>query len=77
MYKRQRLPEAPFGSMINGLTGNERELYDLLLPEEPGKLRMDGKEYTWNTWGEILKPGKDSQVWACLLYTSIFGVHAV
>ena len=54
-----RLPEAPFGSMINELTGNEMEFYDLLLPEEPGKLRMDGKEYTWNTWGEILKPGKD------------------
>ena len=48
--------------MINELTGNEMEFYDLLLPEEPGKLRMDGKEYTWNTWGEILKPGKDSQV---------------
>lgn len=65
-----RLPEAPFGSMINGLTGNEMEFYDLLLPEEPGKLRMDGKEYTWNTWGEILKPGKDSQVWAT--YTQEF-----
>lgn len=65
-----RLPEAPFGSMINELTGNEMEFYDLLLPEEPGKLRMDGKEYTWNTWGEILKPGKDSQVWAT--YTQEF-----
>lgn len=65
-----RLPEAPFGSMINELTGNEMEFYDLLLLEEPGKLRMDGKEYTWNTWGEILKPGKDSQVWAT--YTQEF-----
>lgn len=65
-----RLPEAPFGSMINELTGNEMEFYDLLLPEELGKLRMDGKEYTWNTWGEILKPGKDSQVWAT--YTQEF-----
>ena len=65
-----RLPEAPFGSMINELTGNEMEFYDLLLPEEPGKLRMDGKEYTWNTWGEILKSGKDSQVWAT--YTQEF-----
>ena len=46
------------------------EFYDLLLLEEPGKLRMDGKEYTWNTWGEILKPGKDSQVWAT--YTQEF-----
>lgn len=59
-----RLPEAPFGSMINRLTGNEMEFYDLLLPEEPGKVVMDGKSYAWNTWGEILKPGKGVQVWA-------------
>ena len=31
-------------------------LFRSVLLEEPGKLRMDGKEYTWNTWGEILKP---------------------
>lgn len=59
-----RLPEAPFGSMINRLTGNEMEFYDLLLPEEPGKVVMDGKSYAWNTWGEILKPAKGVQVWA-------------
>ena len=59
-----RLSEAPFGSMIYELTGNELEFFDLLLPEDPGKVVMDGRTYTWNTWGEILKPGKDSQVWA-------------
>ena len=58
-----RLPEAPFGSLIYDLTGNEIEFYDLLLPEEPGKFVMDGKEYPWNTWGEILKPSKDCQTW--------------
>ena len=25
---------------------------------------MNGKEYTWNTWGEILNPPADAQVWA-------------
>lgn len=59
-----RLPERRFGSMIDQLTGNEMEFYDLLLPEDPGKVMMDGKEYTWNTWGEVLIPGKDSKVWA-------------
>ena len=59
-----RLPEIPFGAMINELTGNEMEFYDLLHPEEPGKIVMDGQTYTWSTWGEILKPGKESQVWA-------------
>lgn len=59
-----RLPETPFGSLIYDLTGNEMEFYDLLLPEDPGQLQMDGKAYTWNTWGEVLKPGKDTEVWA-------------
>ena len=65
-----RLPEIPFGAMLNELTGNELEFYDLLLPEDSGKILMDGKTYTWNTWGEILKPGKDSQIWAT--YTDEF-----
>ena len=59
-----RLPEAPFGSMITPLTGNEMNFYDLLLPENPGTVVMDGKEYIWNTWGEILNPPADAQVWA-------------
>ena len=25
---------------------------------------MNGKQYEWNTWGEILIPASDSQVWA-------------
>lgn len=59
-----RLPEAPFGSMITPLTGNEMNFYDLLLPEDPGTVVMNGKQYEWNTWGEILIPASDSQVWA-------------
>lgn len=66
-----RLPEAPFGSLINALTGNEMEFYDLLLPEDPGKVVMKGKTYLWNTWGEIIKPitkgipvSEQSTVWA-------------
>ena len=59
-----RLPEAPFGSMIDELTGNHMEFYDLLLPQDPGQVKMDGKVYTWNTWGEILQPGASNEVWA-------------
>lgn len=65
-----RLPETKFGEMAYELTGNEIEFFDLLLPEDPGKVVMDGKTYTWNTWGEILKPGKDSKVLAT--YTDEF-----
>ena len=65
-----RLPEAPFGSMIDELTGNHMEFYDLLLPQDPGQVKMDGKVYTWNTWGEILQPGTSNEVWAT--YTNEF-----
>ncbi len=58
-----RLPEAPFGSMLTPLTDNKIEFYDLLLPDDPGVVMMDGKEYRWNTWGEILAPAADAQVW--------------
>ena len=65
-----RLPEAPFGSMIDELTGNHIEFYDLLLPQDPGQVKMDGKVYTWNTWGEILQSGTSNEVWAT--YTNEF-----
>ncbi len=65
-----RLPGAPFGSMIDELTGNHMEFYDLLLPQDPGQVKMDGKVYTWNTWGEILQPGASNEVWAT--YTNEF-----
>ena len=59
-----RLPQTKFGSMIDSLTGNEMEFYDLLLPQDPGKVEMNGNIYRWNTWGEILKPGKECEVLA-------------
>ncbi|MCD8166747.1 MAG: beta-galactosidase [Bacteroides sp.] len=65
-----RLFEAPFGSLINELTGNRLDFFDLLLPNDPGVVLMDGKRYPWNTWGEILIPGKESEVWAT--YTEEF-----
>lgn len=62
--------EAPFGSFIKTLTGNNLEYFDLLLPQSPGKVVMDGVAYDWNTWGEILNPGADSKVLAT--YTDEF-----
>lgn len=72
-----RLPEIPFGGMLTPLTGNEMEFYDLLLPENPGVLSMDGKEYTWNTWGEILKPASDAEVWGSYIREFYEGKPAV
>ncbi len=61
-----RLFEAPFGSLLGDVTGNSIEFFDLLMPSvESGLVSMDGKDYEWVTWGEVLKPtDKRSQVWA-------------
>ena len=59
-----RFPEAPFGAMAGALTGNKIDFYDLLLPDSPGTVTMDGKAYEWNTWGDVLTPGGGSEVWA-------------
>ena len=56
--------------MISELTGDKIEFYDLLLPDLPGTVRMDGRDYNWNTWGEILMPQSDNEVWAT--YTQEF-----
>ena len=53
------------------------EFYDLLLPEAPGILSMDGKEYTWNTWGEILKPASGAEVWTTYMQEFYEGKPAV
>ena len=59
-----RLFEAPFRSKIDNLAGNKMDFYDLLLPQDPGTVSMDGKSYPWNTWGEMLIPDKGTEVWA-------------
>ena len=59
-----RLPEAPFGSMIDGVTGCHMDFYDLLLPDQPGIVKMGDTSYPWNTWGEILIPGQGVETWA-------------
>lgn len=59
-----RFPQAPFGALLKPLTGDSIEFYDLLLPADPGCVSMDGKSYRWNTWGEILCPKSECEVWA-------------
>ncbi len=59
-----RLFEAAFRSKIDNLAGNKVDFYDLLLPQDPGTVAMDGKNSPWNTWGEMLIPDKGTEVWA-------------
>jgi beta-galactosidase len=59
-----QLFEAPFGSLLEPLTGAKIDFYDLLLPQTPDFIQFEGKKYTWTSWGEILIPNKDTETWA-------------
>lgn len=71
------LPEAPFGSYLYDLTGDTLAFYDLLLSNTPGKVLMDGKSYTWNTWGEMLKPMNGVDTWATYTQEFYEGMAAI
>lgn len=72
-----RLFEVPFRSIIDKLAGNKVDFYDLLLPKDPGIVKMDGNEYTWNTWGEILIPDKNAETWVTYIQEFYEGKPAV
>lgn len=59
-----RLFPTRFAEPIFQLIGAEMDFYDLLLPNHSEKVSMDGKEYTWNTWGEVFSPYTGTEVWA-------------
>jgi beta-galactosidase len=59
-----QLFEAPFGALLEPLTGAKIDFYDLLLPQTPDSVLFEGKKYAWTSWGEILIPEKNTEVWA-------------
>lgn len=62
--KNGHLWEDKYSAPILPLIGAEIDFFDMLPKELMGKLSLDGKEYSWNNWAEILKPAKGTEVWA-------------
>ncbi len=62
--EKGHLWEAKFAEPIYNLIGGEIEFYDLLRPQSPGKINMDGNNYSWVSWGEILRPNPNTETWA-------------
>ncbi len=62
--RQGHLWEARFAEPIYDLIGAEIEFYDLLMPQAPDTVEMEGKGYEWTTWGEILKPLAGTETWA-------------
>jgi beta-galactosidase len=59
--KNGQLPEAPWAGMIAPLIGAEVEMFDGLLADGRGRVRMDGAGYEWNRWADVLKPREGTE----------------
>jgi beta-galactosidase len=62
--REMHLWEAGFAEPIYNLIGSKIEFYDLLAPYAPDSVEMDGKNYAWTSWGEILSPLAGTGCWA-------------
>jgi beta-galactosidase len=52
-----QLWQGPWASPILKLIGAKIDFFDLMMPETKGVVKMNGKEYAWNNWGDVLSPG--------------------
>jgi len=68
--KTGQLPEAPWAGLIAPLVGAEVELFDNLLDDGRGLVRMKGQGYAWNAWADVLKPAPGTE--ALALYADQF-----
>ena len=57
-------PEAPWADAITNLIGAKIPMYDALSIETKAIVNIDGKNYVWNTWGDILEPNAGTETWA-------------
>jgi len=55
--------EAPFAEPIYSLIGAKIDFYDLLIPQAPDNVNVDGIKYPWTSWGEILVPEDKTETW--------------
>ncbi len=56
--------QAQHAEPIYKLIGAEIEFYDLPRPFSPVGVKMDGKNYEWTSWGDVLKPKQNTESWA-------------
>ena len=56
--------EARHAEPIYELIGSEIDFYDLPQSFDPGTVEMDGNQYSWNSWGDILQPAAGTESWA-------------
>ncbi len=61
---KENLWKTKFAAPMYDLTGAEIEFYDLPMPHAQDSVLLQNKNYAWKTWGDILKPAQETNVWA-------------
>jgi len=51
-----QLWQGPWASPILKLIGAKIDFFDLMMPKTRGVVKMKGKEYAWNNWGDVISP---------------------
>lgn len=59
-----QLFESHFAEPIYPLIGARIDFYDLLQPRTPDKITIGNDKYDWTSWGEILIPDENTEIWA-------------
>lgn len=62
--KDAHLWESNTSGIINELIGAKINGFDMLPASKTGKIDMNGEDYEWNTWGELINPKKNTKVLA-------------
>ncbi|MFI0429991.1 beta-galactosidase [Mariniflexile sp. HMF6888] len=75
--RKGHLWEAKFYEPMWKLIGAEIESYDLLMPHAPGKIKFNNQEFEWVSWGDLLKPNKETETWANFQNVFYAGTPAV
>jgi beta-galactosidase len=62
--REMHLWEAKYAEPIYELIGSAIDFYDLPAPYDPGMVVMNGKQFSWNSWGDVLNPYTGTETWA-------------
>jgi beta-galactosidase len=69
--------EAGFYQPMWKLFGAEVLSYDLPMPHSPAKVKFNNQEYTWTSWGDLLKPFAGTETWGTFEEEFYAGTPAV
>lgn len=62
--EKGHLWEAQHAEPLYHLIGGEIPFYDLLRAHAADTVVMGNQKFGWTSWGDVLKPGKDTESWA-------------